>query len=240
MSYKRKRPAAAAAPVGAAVGAGKEPKGSVIRPLGTTGQATTSKPTAVTTEAMPAQAKKRKRGGHKNKKKQKTTGDATNGSSSSSSSSSGVPPTTSSPSLPSFAAAIGASLKHGADPATKTSSSASALPDSRQQRKKKRTKDKKMRAAPPPRAVLASHPSLPHKAPSRLKPANPPAATTISVAPITSPSSSGRVLSALQAKMKARLEGARFRDINEMLYTSEGNYALTTFKQEPELFEAVN
>ncbi|KAM3571790.1 hypothetical protein VYU27_006194 [Nannochloropsis oceanica] len=236
MSYKRKRPSAAAAPAGAVTGSGKELKGSVIRPLGTIGQATTIKPTAATTKVAHAQAQKWKHGGHKNKKKQMTSGEAMD--SSSSSSSSRVSPTTSSTSLTSLAAAISASLKSGADPATNTSSTAFASPSSRQQQhKKKRTKDKKMGAASPP-AVLAFHPSLPHKAPSQLKSANLPANTATSFPPIISSPSSGRPLSALQAKMKARLEGARFRDINEMLYTSEGNHALNTFKQEPELFEA--
>lgn len=39
--------------------------------------------------------------------------------------------------------------------------------------------------------------------------------------------------------MKARLEGARFRDINEMLYTTSGDHALQAFGTVPELFDAV-
>jgi len=243
MANKRKRPAGAAAAVGTVVGTDKEPQQATIinvRPPGTTGQtpAATINPPATTTAVVPAQAKKRKRGGHKNKKKQKTTGEAAEGSSSSvvPGSSPTAHATTSSPSLPSFASAIRASPGAAAPPASKPSASPSAS----QQRKKKRDKKfQKMREGGAVPALPASHPTSPHVAPSQQASVKPTAAAATSSPSTTSSSTSGPVLSALQAKMKARLEGARFRDINEMLYTSRGDHALTTFKQEPELFEAV-
>jgi ribosomal RNA-processing protein 8 len=50
-------------------------------------------------------------------------------------------------------------------------------------------------------------------------------------------SSSSR-LSALQQKFKAKLEGSRFRIINEKLYTSTGDEALSDFKNDPDQFDA--
>lgn len=44
-------------------------------------------------------------------------------------------------------------------------------------------------------------------------------------------------LSALQEQMKAKLEGGRFRFINQKLYTSEGREAFALFQKQPELFD---
>lgn len=46
--------------------------------------------------------------------------------------------------------------------------------------------------------------------------------------------------SALQEKFKRKLEGARFRTINEKLYTCRGEEAFTQFQNEPDLFDAVS
>lgn len=42
----------------------------------------------------------------------------------------------------------------------------------------------------------------------------------------------------LQSKMMARLEGGRFRFLNELLYTTDGKTAFEMFQEDPELFEA--
>jgi hypothetical protein len=58
--------------------------------------------------------------------------------------------------------------------------------------------------------------------------------------PPSSTSSGGKPLSALQQKFKAKLEGARFRTINEKLYTQRGEDAYTDFQTEPDLFDVVS
>lgn len=50
-------------------------------------------------------------------------------------------------------------------------------------------------------------------------------------------SSANSKMSALQEQMKAKLEGGRFRFINQKLYTSEGKEAFTLFQKQPELFD---
>lgn len=58
--------------------------------------------------------------------------------------------------------------------------------------------------------------------------------------PTSSSMSTGKGgLSALQQKFQKQLEGARFRSINETLYTSTGDHAFTEFTNDPSLFEAV-
>jgi len=44
-------------------------------------------------------------------------------------------------------------------------------------------------------------------------------------------------LTALQAKFAKKLEGAKFRMINEMLYTNRGSHALSEFQKDPQLFD---
>lgn len=46
-----------------------------------------------------------------------------------------------------------------------------------------------------------------------------------------------RSLTSLQSKMQAQLEGARFRTLNEELYTSKGQDAFQRFSKEPALFD---
>ena len=46
-------------------------------------------------------------------------------------------------------------------------------------------------------------------------------------------------LSELQQRMKAKLEGSRFRDLNEHLYTCSGSEAFKKFSRQPKLFEIV-
>lgn len=48
-----------------------------------------------------------------------------------------------------------------------------------------------------------------------------------------------RKLTSLQEKMAAKLEGSRFRFINEQLYKTTGTEALQSFKEDPELFDIV-
>lgn len=50
-------------------------------------------------------------------------------------------------------------------------------------------------------------------------------------------SSSGSKLSQLQERFKSKLEGGRFRYINEKLYTSPGNESFEEFQKDPELFD---
>lgn len=50
----------------------------------------------------------------------------------------------------------------------------------------------------------------------------------------------GSKLSALQQRMRQKLEGAQFRMINETLYTSESKVSLDKFSNEPELFDVVS
>ncbi|RHY94852.1 hypothetical protein DYB35_002356, partial [Aphanomyces astaci] len=44
-------------------------------------------------------------------------------------------------------------------------------------------------------------------------------------------------LSAMQEQMKKRLEGGKFRMLNEQLYTTTGDEAFNSFQAEPELFD---
>jgi ribosomal RNA-processing protein 8 len=46
-------------------------------------------------------------------------------------------------------------------------------------------------------------------------------------------------VSSLQDKFKKKLEGARFRVINEQLYTCTGNEAYDSFQQDKNLFKVV-
>lgn len=50
-------------------------------------------------------------------------------------------------------------------------------------------------------------------------------------------SSGGKGLSALQQKFARKLEGSRFRIINEKLYTTQGSEAFTDFQSNPSLFD---
>jgi ribosomal RNA-processing protein 8 len=56
----------------------------------------------------------------------------------------------------------------------------------------------------------------------------------------TNSSNSKGKLSALQLQFKKKLEGARFRTLNEKLYTCRGEDAFGTFQAEPELFDVVS
>ena len=61
------------------------------------------------------------------------------------------------------------------------------------------------------------------------------AAAATAMSPSTGTKAKG--LSALQAKFAKKLEGAKFRMINEMLYTSKGAHALEEFQKDPQLFD---
>ncbi|KAI8333386.1 methyltransferase-domain-containing protein [Chlamydoabsidia padenii] len=76
--------------------------------------------------------------------------------------------------------------------------------------------------------------AVPIKAPSESKPvaAPPQPTTTKNKSNTTEPG-----LTALQLKMKDKLSGARFRWLNEKLYTTEGNEAFSLFQEKPELFD---
>ena len=52
-------------------------------------------------------------------------------------------------------------------------------------------------------------------------------------------SSSSNKLTMLQQKFKKKLEGGRFRYINEKLYTNSSGNALTDFQKDPSLFDVV-
>jgi hypothetical protein len=47
-------------------------------------------------------------------------------------------------------------------------------------------------------------------------------------------------LTPLQRKMKEKLSGARFRWLNEQLYTTPGNKSFKLFQEKPELFDEVS
>lgn len=47
-------------------------------------------------------------------------------------------------------------------------------------------------------------------------------------------------LTPLQRKMKEKLSGARFRWLNEQLYTTPGQHSFSLFQEKPELFDQVN
>ncbi|KAJ1630029.1 methyltransferase-domain-containing protein [Pavlovales sp. CCMP2436] len=64
-------------------------------------------------------------------------------------------------------------------------------------------------------------------------PAPPPAA-----APAPPPPAKGQPLSAIQKKLQSKLQGARFRQLNEQLYTTNSSSAFKMLKSEPELFKA--
>lgn len=59
----------------------------------------------------------------------------------------------------------------------------------------------------------------------------------ISVVPSPTVTSSNRKLSALQQKFERKLDGARFRSINEKLYTVPSSQSLGEFQQDPSLFD---
>ena len=67
-------------------------------------------------------------------------------------------------------------------------------------------------------------------------PPTPPSVVTKSPAP----SLPSRKLTPMQQKMEAKLHGARFRFINEKLYTSTGVDAFSLFQKEPHLFDEVH
>lgn len=46
-------------------------------------------------------------------------------------------------------------------------------------------------------------------------------------------------LSSMQAEMRRRLDGGKFRMLNEQLYTSTGKEAFKTFQSDPVLFDVV-
>lgn len=46
-------------------------------------------------------------------------------------------------------------------------------------------------------------------------------------------------LTPLQRKMKEKLSGARFRWLNEQLYTTPGDKSFKLFQEKPELFDEV-
>lgn len=47
-------------------------------------------------------------------------------------------------------------------------------------------------------------------------------------------------LSKMQAEMRRRLDGGKFRMLNEQLYTTTGDQAFQSFQMEPELFDVVS
>lgn len=52
------------------------------------------------------------------------------------------------------------------------------------------------------------------------------------------PGAAARPVSAVQKKLQAKLQGARFRQLNEQLYTTDSSTALALLRAEPELFTA--
>lgn len=49
----------------------------------------------------------------------------------------------------------------------------------------------------------------------------------------------GKKSKSLMDKYKRKLDGAKFRILNEKLYTTSGNIAFKMFQKDPELFEIV-
>src|SRR5690606_27148933 len=63
--------------------------------------------------------------------------------------------------------------------------------------------------------------------------------TEKAVVPVTTaaPKLNTPALTPLQQKMRAKLTSARFRHINEFLYTEPSTHAFSKFAEEPEMFE---
>ncbi|EPS35737.1 hypothetical protein H072_10822, partial [Dactylellina haptotyla CBS 200.50] len=61
------------------------------------------------------------------------------------------------------------------------------------------------------------------------------AATAVSETTIDT-SSKAPTLTPLQEKMRQKLSGARFRHLNQLLYTTPSQDSLTLFKSQPEMF----
>ena len=61
--------------------------------------------------------------------------------------------------------------------------------------------------------------------------------TSSSSSSSSKPATGVKGLSALQATFKKKLEGAKFRMINEVLYTSRGEKSFETFQKDPALFD---
>jgi len=90
-------------------------------------------------------------------------------------------------------------------------------------RKNKRIKQTEERNSPPPTSMPHTKVSKPGDlGPSFLLP----------------PKTKG--LSALQEKFRRKLEGGKFRMLNEVLYTSTGDTAFQTFREDPQLFNVVS
>ncbi|WPG99155.1 Hypothetical protein R9X50_00196600 [Acrodontium crateriforme] len=62
-------------------------------------------------------------------------------------------------------------------------------------------------------------------------------ATVAAAAPVAAPPSSNAKLTPMQAAMRQKLISARFRHLNETLYTAPSREALDLFNQNPEMFE---
>ncbi|SAL96633.1 hypothetical protein [Absidia glauca] len=96
--------------------------------------------------------------------------------------------------------------------------------------KKNKLKELLNKSKAQPQPVKKSAETTPVKKPAETTPVEP-----VKVA--TKPNTSEPGLTALQLKMKDKLSGARFRWLNEKLYTTEGNEAYTLFQEKPELFD---
>ena len=85
--------------------------------------------------------------------------------------------------------------------------------------------------------MVAPAPAAASSAPAAPAPAPHPAAgarTTVATSP------AGKATSSLIDKMKRQLQGARFRWINEQMYTTDSKHSVDIFSREPELFRVVH
>ncbi|ORZ11807.1 methyltransferase-domain-containing protein [Absidia repens] len=107
--------------------------------------------------------------------------------------------------------------------------------DASKKNKLKALLDKSKSTPAPAHAKKAPTPPVPASASAPTQAPTPKKSTKEVTPVIANKSEPG--LTALQLKMKEKLSGARFRWLNEKLYTTEGNEAYSLFQEKPELFD---
>ena len=119
---------------------------------------------------------------------------------------------------------------------------ASQLLEATDMTKNKNSKKKQSFASKSNFGAKASHAqSLSSKSPGKQKAVNEVTRSSIPrpAPPVSNTSKASSGLSELQLKFKKKLEGARFRTINESLYTCRGDEAFAEFQTDPSLFDVV-
>jgi len=121
--------------------------------------------------------------------------------------------------------------KAGSDPNTNATATLQAAKDKFERRKLSKQERHEAQAAgllPPSRTLAASAPSTQSQTPSAPTPPPPP--------PPPQPTQSVTKLTPLQASMRQKLISARFRHLNQTLYTSPSAQSLSLFAENPQMF----